>query len=206
MRLATPARVVGALLLAISLAAHAQAQEEGGKRVALVVGNAGYRAVPGLANTGNDARLLAKTLRAKGFTLIGGDARLDLNKAQFNVALDAFGQALQGADVALFFYAGHGMQVRGANWLVPVDAAPRKAGDLDTQMVNAVRVLSAMRAAGTKLNLVILDACRDNPFPDLQTPAARPVWRRYSRAAVEQGGTSAPVAEAWRRCRRRRAP
>jgi uncharacterized caspase-like protein len=162
--------VIVTIWLIAGLVVPCMAQDEGGKRIALVVGNSGYRAVPGLANTSNDARLLARTLKAKGFTLIGGDARIDLDRAQFNAALDQFAQALPGADVALFFYAGHGMQVRGANWLVPIDASPRKASDLDTQMVNAVRVLSAMKSGGTKLNLVILDACRDNPFPDLQTP------------------------------------
>ncbi len=170
MRLATVVRVAAAVLIAGGVFAHALAQEEGGRRVALVVGNSGYRAVPALANTANDARMLAQALRAKGFTLVGGEARLDLNRAQFNAALDAFAQALKGSDVGLFFYAGHGMQVRGANWLVPVDAAPRQAGDLEQQMINAVRVLEAMRAGGTRLNLVILDACRDNPFPTLQTP------------------------------------
>ncbi len=172
MRTPRLARILGAIVagcLILCLADAAQAQE-GGKRIALVVGNGGYRAVAGLDNPPNDARLLARTLRAKGFTLVGGDARIDLDRAHFNAALDEFGQALHGADVALFFYAGHGMQVRGANWLVPVDASPHRASDLDTQMVNAARVLAAMRAGGTRLNLVVLDACRDNPFPGLQTP------------------------------------
>jgi uncharacterized caspase-like protein len=169
MRLATFVCLAGATLL-LGLPVPSQSQEDAGKRVALVVGNAHYRAVPGLGNTANDARLLARTLIAKGFTLVGGDARIDLDRAGFNAALDAFARALPGADVGLFYYAGHGLEVQGANWLVPVDAAPRRGADLDAQMINAVRVLNAMRAGGTKLNLVILDACRDNPVPDLQTP------------------------------------
>ena len=82
-----------------------------------------------------------------------------------------FGKQIQGADVALFYYAGHGMQVQGTNWLVPTDANPTRAQDLDFQMVNAELVLKQMDGAGTRLNIVILDACRNNPFANLGTRA-----------------------------------
>jgi hypothetical protein len=135
-----------------------------GRWVALVVGNSAYRSIPTLENPENDARLIASTLRALGFTLIGGGPRLNLDKARFDAAVRAFGQFLPGAEVALFYYAGHGMQVRGENWLVPVDANPRRMQDLDFQMVDAQLVLKQMEEAGTRLNVVILNACRNNPF------------------------------------------
>jgi len=135
-----------------------------GKRIALVVGNGGYKSVTPLTNPPNDARLIAKTLASLGFTLIGGGARINLDKAGFDQAVRAFGEALPGSEVALFYYAGHGLQVDGVNYLVPVDASPTRAQDLDFQMVDANVVLHQMEGSGTRLNLVILDACRNNPF------------------------------------------
>jgi uncharacterized caspase-like protein len=134
------------------------------KRIALVIGNSEYRHVARLDNPANDARLIAATLRDLGFTLVGGGPRLDLDKAGFDRAVQEFGSALAGADVGLFYYAGHGVQVRGANYLVPVGANPAKEADVDFQMLDANLVLRQMEGAGTRLNLVILDACRNNPF------------------------------------------
>jgi hypothetical protein len=134
------------------------------KRVALVIGNSSYKSVTPLDNPKNDARLIADTLRVLGFTLVGGGAQLDLDKGGIDRAVQSFGSLLVGADVALFYYAGHGVQVRGANYLVPVDANPTREADVDFQMLDANLVLRQMEAAGTKLNLVILDACRNNPF------------------------------------------
>ena len=134
------------------------------KRVALVVGNATYQSVSRLANPKNDAELVADTLRKLGFSLIGGGAQVDLDKAKFDSAIQNFGNQLIGADVALFYYAGHGLQVRGTNYLVPVTANPTRETDVDFQMVDVAIVLRQMEGAGTKLNLVLLDACRNNPF------------------------------------------
>jgi uncharacterized caspase-like protein len=134
------------------------------QRVALVIGNSDYRYVPRLPNPGNDARLIASTLGSLGFTLVGGGAQLDLDKARFDQALRAFGRAIQGAEVALFYYSGHGLQVDGVNWLVPISANPSQAQDLDFEMVNSDLVLRQTEGANTKLNVVILDACRNNPF------------------------------------------
>jgi Caspase domain len=152
------------LALAVAAAAPAASQPPPGKRVALVMGNASYKSVDRLANPANDARLIAKTLTAAGFTLIGGGPQVDLDKPRFEQAVQAFGQALPGADVALFYFSGHGMQVQGVNWLVPVDANPTGNQDLDFQMIDASLVLRQMESAGTRLNLLILDACRNNPF------------------------------------------
>jgi hypothetical protein len=95
---------------------------------------------------------------------VGGTAQLDLDKTAFDRAVQDFGNVLQGASVAFFYYAGHGVQVRGANYLVPVSANPTKETDVDFQMVNADLVLRQMEGAGTRLNLLILDACRNNPL------------------------------------------
>lgn len=158
--------VAFAVLVLVGLAsAAARAQPaSAGRRVALVIGNGSYRSVDRLANPANDARLMARTLQASGFTLVGDGPQLDLSKPQFDRLVQQFGRALQGADVALFYYSGHGMQVAGTNWLVPVDANPAGARDLDFQAVDANLVLRQMEGAGTRLNLMILDACRNNPF------------------------------------------
>jgi TPR repeat protein len=134
------------------------------KRVALVIGNSGYRNVPRLENPANDARLIAKTLRDLGFTVVGQDALLDLDKPHFDAALQDFSNQVLGADVALFYYAGHGVQVAGRNFLVPVEANPTRESDVYLQMIDTSIVLSQMEGSGTKLNIVLLDACRNNPF------------------------------------------
>ncbi|MGH6779619.1 MAG: caspase family protein [Bradyrhizobium sp.] len=134
------------------------------KRVALVIGNSGYQYVGHLDNPSNDARLMATTLKSLGFRLIGNGPQIDLDKAAFDGALQKFGNAVVGADVALFYYAGHGMQVNGKNFLVPISANPTKEADVYLQMVDTNVVLSQMEGAGTKLNIVVLDACRNNPF------------------------------------------
>ncbi len=154
------------LVLLVSGVASAQPRQTqiSGRRVALVVGNGAYRSVDRLPNTAGDARLIAATLQAQGFELVGGGPQLDLDRTALAQAIQAFGKALAGADVGLFYYAGHGLQVAGVNWLVPVDANPTRPQDLDFQMVDADLVLRQMDGAGTKLNLVLLDACRNNPF------------------------------------------
>ena len=167
---------VGILLcvLAVAPIVPAAAQSPGDdRRVALVVGNFGYAHVPRLANPGNDAALIATTLRQLGFTLVGGAAQENVDKTHFDKLVQDFGRTIQGADVALFYYAGHGMQVDGSNWLVPTDANPTRPQDLEFQMVNADLVLKQMDGAGTRLNLVILDACRNNPFTGLGTRAVQ---------------------------------
>src|SRR6185295_17970838 len=146
--------------LALTLAAPAVAE----KRVALVIGNSAYQNVTRLDNPRSDAALMAETLAGLGFTLIGGRAQLDLDKSSMDTAVQNFGRQVQGADVALFYYAGHGVQVSGANYLVPVTANPTREADVDFQMVDVNLVLRQMQGSGTRLNMVILDACRNNPF------------------------------------------
>jgi len=134
------------------------------KRIALVVGNSAYQNITRLDNPRNDAMLMADTLSGLGFTLIGGRAQLDLDKAALDTGVQNFGRQIQGADVALFYYAGHGVQVNGSNYLVPVGANPTREADVDFQMVDVNLVLRQMQGSGTRLNMVILDACRNNPF------------------------------------------
>ncbi|MBC7061486.1 hypothetical protein G6O49_24210, partial [Salmonella enterica subsp. enterica serovar Enteritidis] len=91
-------------------------------------------------------------------------AQLDLDKSRFDQVIQTFSKQLLGAEVAVFYYAGHGIQVRGTNYLVPISANPAREADVDFMMVDVGLVLRQMEAAGTKLNIVILDACRNNPF------------------------------------------
>jgi hypothetical protein len=133
-------------------------------RIALVIGNSDYRYVTPLTNPVNDAKLIAKTLTDLGFKLVGNGAKINLSKPQFDEAVQEFGDAIQGADVALFYYAGHGVQVRGANFLVPVSANPTREVDVDFQMLDVNLVLRQMEYGRARLNLLILDACRNNPF------------------------------------------
>jgi hypothetical protein len=154
-----------ALIIAATLSvAFGGADASAERRVALVIGNTAYLNIPRLANPGNDARLIAETLRTLGFTLVGDGPQLDLDKARLDASVKSFGRLLQNADVALFYYAGHGVQVRGANYLVPIEANPTNEADVDFEMLDTNVVLRQMESSGVRLNLVMLDACRNNPF------------------------------------------
>jgi Caspase domain len=158
------ARWIECLVFALALALLMSSPAKADKRVALVVGNSSYRSITKLDNPRNDASLMAETLRSVGFELVGGQALIDLDKASFDTAVQNFSNQLTAADVALFYYAGHGVQVRGSNYMVPVGANPAKEADVDFQMVDVALVLRQMEGSGTRLNLVILDACRNNPL------------------------------------------
>ncbi|KAB2851060.1 MAG: hypothetical protein F9K44_02885 [Hyphomicrobiaceae bacterium] len=130
------------------------------KRVALVIGNSAYRHSPTLKNPGNDAAAVTNTLKSLGFTVISG---IDLNFGSLATTVRDFSRELDGASVALFYYAGHGLQVAGVNYLVPVDAKLAQEIDLSFETLQLDAVLSLMgRVKGTKI--VLLDACRDNPL------------------------------------------
>jgi hypothetical protein len=130
------------------------------KRVALVIGNGNYRSAPQLNNPPNDASDIAQALRKLGFDVVEGR---DLDHAGMDNAIRQFGHKLPGADLALFFYAGHGLQVNGKNYLVPVDAKLEQAADLPLDTVDVDTVMAQMEAE-KRVNLIFLDACRDNPF------------------------------------------
>ncbi len=129
-------------------------------RTALVIGNAAYRSTP-LANPTNDANDMADSLKRLGFDVI---VETNINKGKMLDAIDRFNQKLKRSDVGLFFFAGHGMQIHGGNYLIPVGVHIKREADVEYEAVNAGRVLSAMEESGCKVNIVILDACRDNPF------------------------------------------
>ena len=135
-----------------------------GHRVALVIGNGAYREVPPLTNPVNDARLISATLQGIGFEVI---EVFDADQATMKRAIQTFGGRLEqyGRDgVGLFYYAGHGVQAGGRNYLIPVTAHIERESDLEIEAVAADWVLSQMDYARSRLNLVILDACRNNPF------------------------------------------
>ena len=146
-----------ALIVLLFLPIAAKAQE----RVALVVGNGSYRNAVPLPNPANDATDMAAALRELGFEVI---AATDVDKTAFDSKLREFARALRTARTALFFYAGHGMQVAGKNYAIPVDARLESAADLQVETVDIEQVLAVMQADDSRVNLVFLDACRDNPL------------------------------------------
>ena len=157
------------------------------RRVALVVGNSGYATVPSLPNTTRDAAAIAQRLRASGFQTV--TLSPDLTRAGLIAALNAFSEEAERADWALVYFAGHGVEVGGVNYLVPVDARLRSDRDVGDEAVPLDRVLEAIEPAH-KLRLVILDACRDNPFLSAmkRSLASRSVGRGLARVEPE-GGT-----------------
>ena len=129
-------------------------------RIALVIGNGDY-ASGRLANAVLDARSMADTLRGLGFEVL---ARENAGYRDMRRALAEFGERLSADGVGLFYYAGHGLQVNGKNYLVPVDAEIKSERYVSAEAVDAESVLAEMQAAKTRVNIVIMDACRDNPF------------------------------------------
>ncbi len=129
-------------------------------RVALVIGNSAYRHAPELKNPANDAADMSAALKSLGFNVMTG---VDLDKQGMDRTIRDFAAALRGADVGVLFYAGHGLQVSGANYLVPVDAQLTNAAALDFEMVRLDLVQRAMERE-TATNVLFLDACRDNPL------------------------------------------
>jgi tetratricopeptide (TPR) repeat protein len=140
------------------------------KRVALVIGNGAYQNAPQLANPPRDARLVADALRAVGFQTV--TLANDLTRDKFFDTLRGFGRDAEKADWAVVYYAGHGLEIGGVNYLVPVDAKLAADKDAETEAVALEQVIAAVGAA-RKLHLVMLDACRDNPFaPAMQRTIA----------------------------------
>ena len=132
----------------------------GERRTALVVGNSAYPGAP-LRNPANDARAIARELVGSGFSVI---LLVDASRAGLARAVRDFGDALARGGVGVFYYAGHGMQIRGKNFLVPVDIDIQREDEVEFQAMDANLVLSKMDSARNALNIMILDACRNNPF------------------------------------------
>lgn len=152
-------------------------------RVALIVGNGAYQHAPALINPANDAALIAASLETIGFKVI----RLtDAGRQQLLGAMSEFGREARGADIALFFYAGHGLEVAGRNWVLPVDADIQASSDLPAAAVRVDDILESMELSEARVRLVILDACRNNPLPRSLTRAAS---RGLARIDASAAGT-----------------
>src|SRR6202165_753053 len=147
------------------------------KRVALVLGNSAYQNVPRLPNPVNDGAVIAATLKDAGFDVV--DSRHDLSAAEPRRALRDCADRARDADIAVIYYAGHGIEVDGTNYLIPVDAKLERDTDVYDEAFSLDRVLLAIEPA-KQLRLVILDACRDNPF-------AKVMKRTVASRAIGQG-------------------
>lgn len=151
--------LVGLIAIAASLLIHAPAHAAA-DRVALVIGNSNYVNAVKLANPANDATDIAAALRNLGFDVVEGR---DLDRRGMEDKVREFGRKLDRATLALFFYAGHGMQVNGKNYLVPIDSKLERSGELNFETLDLSLVLTQMETE-KRVNLVFLDACRDNPL------------------------------------------
>ena len=132
-----------------------------GKRVALVIGNSSYQNVAALTNPANDATAITEMFKKASFDVV--ESRRDLKYMEMRRALRDFADKARGADIAVIYFAGHGLEVDGTNYVVPVDAVLERDADVDDEAIALNRILLAAEPA-TQLRLVILDACRDNPF------------------------------------------
>src|SRR6201993_1383944 len=142
-------------------------------RLALVIGESAYRSVTPLPNPANDATQMSKLLSDAGFDVT---AAADLSQKQMNDRVGEFAAkvAAKGPDtVALVFYAGHGLQVDGENFLVPVDVDPKREADIPLQAVRLNDILNTLNSVPSRMRIVLLDACRNNPFPALNQTAGR---------------------------------
>ncbi len=176
------------LIVLLTLTAVAPAQAE--RRVALVIGNGAYTNAPALKNPAHDAAVVSASLKALKFEVtevINGDHRRMLD------AMSAFGRAASGVDVALVFYAGHGVQVSGRNWLLPVASTISAETDLPAQAIRTSDLMDVMETSGAALKLMILDACRNNPLPK---SASRGATRGLARLEARSAGTMITFATA----------
>ena len=156
-----------------------------GRRVALVIGNSSYRSVAALPNPSKDVGLVGDAMRRAGIDVTVAH---DLDRAGMVQALKAFAEKADAADWAMIYYAGHGIEVAGTNYLIPIDAQLRNDRDVSDETITLQRLLSATEGA-RKLRLVVLDACRNNPFASQMKMAAnsRAVSRGLARIEPENG-------------------
>ena len=157
--------LVAAGLALVSLPAFAE------NRVALVIGQSNYRAVVALPNPANDAKAVSKLLGDAGFE-VQNAADLSQNEMREKIGDFAAKVAARGPDtIALVFYAGHGLQIDGENYLVPVDVDPKREADIPLQAVRLNDVLNTLTSVPSKMRILLLDACRNNPFPAISNTA-----------------------------------
>jgi uncharacterized caspase-like protein len=146
-----------AALLLLAMALPCQAE----KRIALVIGNSGYQNATRLPNPANDAASMADLFKKAGFDVVS--SRKDLGNLEFKRALREFTALAATADIAVVFYAGHGIEAKGSNYLLPVDVKLANEYDAEDEAIPLSRVIETIEPA-KRLRLIILDACRDNPF------------------------------------------
>ncbi len=130
------------------------------RKTALIIGNGSYSSGP-LKNAVNDARDMAVLLSGKGFKVI---LRQDASRTEMREAIREFGTEISGGGVGLFYYSGHGLQIDGVNYLVPIDADIQLKAEVSEECVSAATVLKVMEYSNNRINIIILDACRNNPF------------------------------------------
>ncbi len=160
----------------------------GEKRVALVIGNGAYEDAP-LVNPVHDAEDMARAVVRYGFTTM---KHLNVDRKEMRRAIRRFGQAIGGGGVGLFYYAGHGLQVDGENYLVPIGATVYAADEIQDECLRASAVLRKMETAGNRLNIIILDACRNNPFARRFRSATRGLARMDAPAGSILAYATAP--------------
>jgi len=142
-------------------------------RLALVIGQSAYKSVPALPNPGNDARAVTQMLTDSGFEVVSA-ADLSQNQLREKVSEFAGKIAAKGSDtVAMIFYAGHGLQIDGENFLVPVDVDVKRESDIPMQAVRVNDILNTLTSVPSKMRFLLLDACRNNPFPELNKSVGR---------------------------------
>jgi hypothetical protein len=171
-------RLVAAFVLAALLICLDVLPGRAEKRVALVIGNSNYQHAGQLGNPVGDAAAFAALLKSSGFQVI--EHRSDLALAEMRRTIGDFAEAARDADIAIVYYAGHGIEVEGVNYLIPTDAALARDFDVEDETVSLDRVLRAIDSA-RRLRLVILDACRDNPFARSMKRSTRAVGRGLAR-------------------------
>lgn len=150
-----------ALLAALILVGLTTFEAHADRRVALVIGNSQYREIPALKNPDKDAEDVSRTFRLAGFEVF---AAKDLTRLQFEEKFRNYLAAADGADLAVVYYSGHGFQIGGENFLIPVDASLKDAADMEVQAIKVDDILRQLRSR-SKVQMIILDACRNDPFP-----------------------------------------
>ncbi len=186
-------RVVGTVVLAILSSWLISQSAIAQKRVALTIGNSAYQHVSHLTNPVNDAAVMTATFKKAGFDVV--DSRVDVSVAEMRQVLREFADKARDADIAVIYYAGHGIEVDGVNYLIPVDATLERDTDIYDEAFALDRVLVAIEPA-RRLRLIILDACRDNPFaPTMKrTIGTRAIGRGLARVEPSNPNTAIAFA------------
>ncbi len=166
--------LVGLLVLGVAWICVNPAQGATESRAALIIGNDAYEFLPPLQNAANDARALDTRLRQLGFETI---LKVNADGRTLNRAIHDFAGRVQPGGVGLVFYAGHGIEAEGRNYLIPVDAELESDVDLGYAAIDVDAVLGRLKGARAAVNVLILDACRDNPLPKRGRSAARGLAR-----------------------------